>query len=218
MDTPQLDVQPFHRGAEADLFLTTIGPWRAVVKRRVRKRYRIPHLDQRIRSERTIREANALSDAKKAGVRAPSVLSVDMESFAISMSFIDGEIARTCLDQLPPREQSTVLLETGQQIGALHETGMVHGDMTTSNIIISKNGLPFILDFGMSSHSTDPEDRGTDLHLLHRSISTSHSLDSRSSEKLIHEGYRRELGDKQATVSFLRQKEIARRGRYFAIR
>jgi len=218
MDTTQLDMQPFHRGAEADLFLTKIGPWEAVIKRRVRKKYRIPQLDQRIRSERTIREANALSNAKRAGVRAPSVLSVDMEGFAIAMSFVDGEIARSCLDKLPRQEQSRVLHEIGQQIGALHETGLVHGDMTTSNIIISRNGLPFILDFGMSVHSSDPEDRGIDLHLLQRSISTCHALDSRRSEKLIREGYRREFGVGEANISFLRQKEIARRGRYFAIR
>ena len=218
MDTTQLDMQRFHRGAEADLFLTEIGPWKAVVKRRVRKKYRIPQLDQHIRSERTIREANALSDAKRAGVRAPSVLSVDIEDFAIAMSFVDGEAARSCLDQLPRGEQSRALYEIGQQIGALHETGLVHGDMTTSNIIISRSGLPFILDFGMSSHSSDPEDRGTDLHLLQRSISTSHALDSKRSEKLIRKGYRREFGDRQANISFLRQEEIARRGRYFAIR
>jgi Kae1-associated kinase Bud32 len=218
MDTTELDMQRFHRGAEADLFLTEIGPWKAVVKRRVRKKYRIAQLDRSIRSERTIREANALSDAKRAGVRAPSVLSVDMEDFAIAMSFVDGETARSCIDQLPRREQSRVLYEIGQQLAALHEIGLVHGDMTTSNVIVSRNGLPFILDFGMSSHSSDPEDRGTDLHLLQRSISTSHALDSRRSEKLIREGYRREVGDRQASISFLRQKEIARRGRYFAIR
>src|SRR5213593_3153970 len=204
MDTTQLDMQRFHRGAEADLFLTKIGPWEAVIKRRVRKKYRIPQLDQRIRSERTIREASALS--------------VDMEGSAIAMSFVDGVIARSCLDKLPSQEQSRVLHEIGQQIGALHETGLVHGDMTTSNIIISRNGLPFILDFGMSVHSSDPEDRGIDLHLLQRSISTCHVLDSRRSEKLIREGYRREFGDRLASISFLRQKEIARRGRYFAIR
>src|SRR5436309_13203679 len=116
MDTTQLDMQRFHRGAEADLFLTEIGPWKAVVKRRVRKKYRIPQLDQRIRSERTIREANALSNAKRAGVRAPSVLSVDMEGSAIAMSFVDGVIARSCLDKLPSQEQSRVLHEIGQQI------------------------------------------------------------------------------------------------------
>jgi TP53 regulating kinase and related kinases len=218
MGTTELDMQRFHRGAEADLFLTKIGPWKAVVKRRVRKKYRIAKLDQRIRSERTIREANALRDAKRAGVRAPSVLSVDMKDFAIAMSFVDGEIARSCLDQLPRRDQTSVLYEIGQQIGALHEAGLVHGDMTTSNVIISRNGLPFILDFGMSSHSTDPEDQATDLHLLQRSISTSHALDSRRSEKPIREGYRHEFGDRQASITFLRQKEIARRGRYFAIR
>lgn len=218
MDSPLAGLKPFHRGAEADLYLTKIGPWKAVVKRRVNKSYRIAELDQRIRRERTIREATALGDAKKAGVRAPTIIQVDLQDFSISMSYLEGEVARTCLDKFPRRKIIGVLSEIGSQIGQLHESGLVHGDMTTSNIVLSEDGLPYIVDFGMSSHSTEPEDRGTDLHLLSRSISTSHVLDSKWSERLILRGYAEKMGRKEASLSLRKQKEIARRGRYFAIR
>ena len=218
MDPARIGFQPFHRGAEADLFLTMVGPWKAVVKRRVRKDYRNSVLDERIRKERTTREANALGDAKHAGVRAPSILEVDLQDFSISMSFVVGDVARTQLDLMPGPRRLEILHEIGHQIGELHEVGLVHGDMTTSNIILSRDDLPFILDFGMSSHSTDPEDRGTDLHLLQRSISTSHVLDYKRSERAIHEGYSESLGGTQANLSLRKQREIARRGRYFAIR
>ena len=218
MDSPLIDLQLFHRGAEADLYLTKIGPWKAVEKRRVSKTYRIMQLDQRIRKERTIREAAALSEVKKAGVRAPTVLSVDLEDYSISMSYLEGEVARTFLDRLPRKKSAEIFREIGRQIGQLHKSGLVHGDMTTSNLIVSSDDLPYILDFGMSSHSTDPEDRGTDLHLLNRSISTSHLVDWKWSEGLILRGYMEILGEKEATLSVRKQREIARRGRYFAIR
>ncbi len=218
MDPPPVDSQPFYRGAEADLYLTRVGPWKAVIKRRVRKKYRIPELDERIRRERTTREATALRDAKKAGVRSPSILQIDLQEFSISMSYVEGEVARTYLDDMPNRDRTEILHEIGRQIGKMHESGLVHGDMTTSNIVISKDIVPFILDFGMSSHSTDAEDRGTDLHLLQRSISTSHAFDLRRSERLIFDGYREKLGSVSASASLRKQKEIARRGRYFAIR
>ena len=217
MDSTQLDSRPFHRGAEADLYLTTIGPWKAVVKRRVRKKYRVPQLDERIRRERTIRESHAISDVKRAGIRAPSVIEIDLKDFAISMSYVEGTVARAALDSTSKRESSKILCEVGEQLGLLHGFGMVHGDMTTSNIIISTEGHPFLVDFGMSSHSTEAEDRGTDLHLLQRSIATSHLINLKHGEKPIQEGYRKALGT-DAKSSFRKQKEIARRGRYFAIR
>ena len=189
-----------------------------MVKRRVRKDYRNSLLDERIRRERTVREATALGDARRAGVRAPSVLKIDLDDSSISMSFVDGTVARNRLDELSRPERLEALHEVGRQIGKLHDGGLVHGDMTTSNVILPTTKLAFIIDFGMSSHSTEPEDRGIDLHLLQRSISTSHVLDPGISEKAISEAYSEELGPKQADQSLRKQREIARRGRYFAIR
>ncbi len=218
MDPTKIGISLLHRGAEADLFLTRLGSWKAVKKIRVRKAYRNHQLDARIRRERTAREASALHEAKGAGVRTPSMLDVDQQDYSISMTFIEGEVMRDQLDNLSKPRRAEILQEIGQQIGKLHLKGLVHGDLTTSNIILSSNGLPFILDFGMSSHSTEPEDRGVDLHLLQRSISTSHTLDPHSSARAIIKGYRKVLGKKEAGLSLRKQLEIARRGRYFAIR
>src|SRR2546426_3259814 len=80
MDTASLTSTPLHRGAEADLSLTTIGPWKVVVKCRVRKDYRNPILDERIRHDRTISEASVIHEAKTAGARVPSIVGVDIEN------------------------------------------------------------------------------------------------------------------------------------------
>ncbi len=217
LDPAKIDARLLHRGAEADLFLTELEPWKAVIKRRVRKRYRNPQLDSRIRSERTVREASALQEAKQAGVSAPSLLQVNLQDCSIAMTFLAGNVARDRLDHLANRECSEVLHQIGQQIGRLHRMGLVHGDVTTSNIMLLAS-TPFILDFGMSSHSTAPEDRGVDLHLLQRSLSTSHTINARLAEKAIREGYRSSMGERKAALTFRKQREISRRGRYFAIR
>ena len=218
MDTKSLEPKLFQRGAEADLYLSTLGPWDVVIKKRVRKRYRNPRLDERIRRERTAREATTLHEAKKAGVRTPNVLEVDLEKCCITMTRLLGPLARDSLDNVDPRSGSKVFRELGRQIGLLHVNGLVHGDLTTSNVVISEGDLPFILDFGMSSRSMEAEDRGVDLHLLKRSIATSHTVDPDRYMRSFSRGYKTTAGLKEAMVSFRKAAEIARRGRYFAIR
>ena len=218
MDSKTVEPRLLHRGAEADLFLSKLGPWEAVVKQRVRKDYRNPVLDDRIRRERTAREATALQEAKKAGVRTPSVLAVDLDKHSITMTRVAGLLARDNLDRMSPETSAGIFQELGRQIGLLHMEGTVHGDLTTSNIIISEGGIPFILDFGMSSRSFETEDRGVDLHLLRRSIATSHAVNSDHCVKAVLRGYSVAAGHRQAGLSFRKAAEIARRGRYFAIR
>src|SRR6266699_2660859 len=185
MDTASLTSTPLHRGAEADLSLATIGPWTVVVKRRVRKKYRNPILDERIRHDRTISEASVIHEAKTAGARVPSIVGVDIENNAIAMT---------------------------------HTAGIVHGDLTTSNVIVSPSGPPFIVDFGMSRRSIEPEDRGVDLHLLQRSIIASHRQNPSSMMNSMIRGYEEITGKKIASSTWRKAREIARRGRYFAIR
>src|SRR5438093_377067 len=163
MDTASLTSTPLHRGAEADLSLTTIGPWKVVVKCRVRKDYRNPILDERIRHDRTISEASVIHEAKTAGARVASIVGVDIENNAIVMTHLAGTVARECLDDMGKSEAQKLLRSIGEQIGLLHTTGIVHGDLTTSNVIVSPSGAPFIVDFGMSRRSVEPEDRGSRL-------------------------------------------------------
>ncbi len=208
----------FHRGAEADLFLSRAGPWDVVEKQRIRKKYRDPKLDLEIRRERTGKEAYALHIAKKAGVRTPTIVRVDLQQYLIVMTRVRGVLARDNLDRMSNQASSRAFRDLGCQIGLLHMNGIVHGDLTTSNIIISDNGLPFVLDFGMSSHSVAVEDRGVDLHLLRRSITATHLVDADHCTKGLLDGYRAIMGPRQARQTFRKAAEIARRGRYFALR
>jgi TP53 regulating kinase and related kinases len=218
MDSSTLDLHPLHRGAEADLFLSTLPPWKAVVKRRVRKAYRNEGLDAKIRKERTVKEASAIREAKIAGARAPSILGLDLERYSIIMTFIDGTVARDAIDSMGDSRRLALLEELGRQIGFLHSAGIVHGDLTTSNIILPDEGRPFLIDFGMATRTSEPEDCGTDLHLLQRSLSATHALDATSSFKKVAKGYRESAGETIAESSLRKAAEIARRGRYFAIR
>jgi len=218
MDTSNIASTMLHRGAEADLSLATIGPWRVVIKHRVKKEYKNPSLDEQIRHDRTISEASRIHEAKTAGARVPSIVGIDIENNAIVMTYLAGIVARECLDNLPTNEARKLLRSVGAQIGLLHTTGIVHGDLTTSNVIVSPSGAPFIVDFGMSRRSVEPEDRGVDLHLLQRSIIASHRQNPSSMMNSMIRGYEETTGKKVASSTWRKAREIARRGRYFAIR
>ncbi len=218
MDSSTLDLQPLHRGAEADLFLSQLPPWKVVVKKRVRKAYRHEELDAKIRKERTVKESSAIREARIAGARTPSILGLDLERFSIIMTFVQGLVARDSIDIMSDSRRLPLFEDLGRQIGFLHSAGIVHGDLTTSNIIVPDDGNPFIIDFGMASRTSEPEDRGTDLHLLQRSLTATHGLDAASSFKRVAKGYRESAGEKMAESSLRKTAEISRRGRYFAIR
>src|SRR5438445_659001 len=170
------------------------------------------------RKERTIKESSAIRDAKIAGARLPSILGLDIERSTIIMTFIDGVLARDSIDTMSNTRRISLLEELGRQVGFLHSAGIMHGDLTTSNIIVPADEKPFMIDFGMARKSTDHEDHGSDLHLLQRSLIATHALDAPSLLRRVAKGYREVVGEEMAKSSLRKAAEIARRGRYFAIR
>ena len=218
MGPSKLAPQPFHRGAEADLFLSTTDQWKAVVKRRTKKSYRNDALDDRIRRERTLSEVGIMHDAKVAGVRVPSIIAVQPESNTFSMTHIEGTVARDCLDEMSSKEAIRLFKKLGSMVGLLHSAEIVHGDLTTSNVIVTPGGDPFIVDFGLSRRSSESEDRGVDLHLLQRSINASHHKALAPLIKALATGYMESAGKTIYESSWSKAREISRRGRYFAIR
>ena len=71
------------------------------------------------------------------------------------MERIDGTILKDALS-------SVALKEAGRMVGHLHNAGIVHGDLTTSNMII-KNDRCYLIDFGLGYNSTEIEARGVDI-------------------------------------------------------
>jgi TP53 regulating kinase-like protein len=207
----------FHRGAEANLFISQLASWKVVVKKRVPKHYRDQNLDLMIRRQRTMTESSLMHESRISGVRTPTLFGIDLDNTTIVMMFIPGSLARDSLDSMKSQQKIAVFTSLGEQVGLMHQGGIVHGDLTTSNLIISED-VPYILDFGMAHRSVQTEDRAVDLHLMQRSITTSHKTNATICTSSLHKGYRRAMGETIGQSVIRKAAEIARRGRYFAIR
>uniref|UniRef100_A0A7C3J437 non-specific serine/threonine protein kinase n=1 Tax=Candidatus Methanomethylicus mesodigestus TaxID=1867258 RepID=A0A7C3J437_9CREN len=200
------------KGAEAEL---RRGEWLGfdvIFKKRVRKEYRNAALDSYIRGARTSLESRLLADARACMVPTPIVYFVDMEAFEIVMSYIPGEPLKKLIDGMDDARMRLAFREIGISVGRLHRGGIVHGDLTTSNIISAGRRL-YLIDFGLGEHTTSTEARGVDIHLMRRALESSHHSRSKSAYDSFVEGYRLEMGEAAADV-LRRVEEIRRRGRY----
>lgn len=159
------------RGAEAVLYLDRRSGRNMLVKERVKKGYRIASLDESIRRQRTRREARMLERASRAGITVPRV--VEAGGSVISMEFIEGATVKESLDNLPARQRVSVCESIGRMAAELHKNGMVHGDLTTSNMIL-KGGKLYLIDFGLGKFSQKTEDQAVDLFLLYEALKAAH--------------------------------------------
>ena len=205
------------RGAEAHIF---VGEWlgrRVVVKHRVPKAYRHPELDRAIRARRTVREAQALHRAKEAGVPTPVVFLVDLGTATLVMELVEGVRLKEFLASRG-REALWALEELGELVGRLHAGGLVHGDITTSNVVVALDGSLVLLDFGLSEFSRELEKRGVDLHLLKRVLESTHHAVAREAWEAFLRGYRAVVGNEEAASVIEKVREIELRGRWVAER
>jgi TP53 regulating kinase-like protein len=204
----------FKKGAEAYLYKEEWYGLQIVRKQRLPKAYRIPQLDSEIKHVRTAREAKLMYEATKAGVPAPSIYFIDLDDSTIIMEFIEGSKLKDIVSSLDHDKRSKVFYRIGQQIALLHQNNIVHGDLTTSNMILTPFGKVFFIDFGLSEFSSSIEDKGVDMHLMRRALESAHYEHSAECFKAVVDGYKAILGDKQSSDVLNRVKEIELRGRY----
>jgi N6-L-threonylcarbamoyladenine synthase/protein kinase Bud32 len=195
--TASLDTMTRAMGAEA---VVTFGP-DLVDKRRIGKGYRRPELDSRLITERTRAEARLLAAARRQGVPTPLIRDVTRDTLV--MERIHGTLLKDDLNE-------ENLQEAGKVIGRLHAAGIVHGDLTTSNMVM-RDGRCVLIDFGLAAVSSELEARGVDLHVLFQTLESTTDLYPTLREALIR-GYR-ETFDGAAEI-LLREAEIEKRGRY----
>jgi TP53 regulating kinase-like protein len=201
------------KGAEADLWLDP--DWNgvsAMLKKRGKKGYRHPDIDREIRRQRTIHEAEIMHRAKASGVPTPIIYQVDPEGSTIVMQFVEGARVRDIVDDLDAEKRADLFRLIGAQSGRLHGGGIVHGDLTTSNMIRAGKAVVFI-DFGLGEVSSDAEKRGVDLHLMQRMLTSTHFRHAEELFAAFEDGYRSAMGD-EADEALGRMEEIERRGRY----
>jgi Kae1-associated kinase Bud32 len=206
-----MEKEIINRGAEAILY---IGKWegqRVLVKERIKKGYRIPQIDEKLRKERTVKETKLLRDARAVGIPTPQILHVDKKDNKIIMEFIDGERVKELLGNANEGEIEDVCEQIGQSIGKMHAADIVHGDLTTSNMMLM-DGKVYFIDFGLGQHTKRVEDKGVDLRLLHDAIKAAHYKILDECWASVLKGYKKEF--KNAEVVIKKIEEIARRARY----
>ncbi|MHA1594714.1 MAG: Kae1-associated kinase Bud32 [Candidatus Baldrarchaeia archaeon] len=202
------------KGAEAWIIREEWYGFDAIRKMRIPKRYRIPELDMKLRMSRTRHEARILLDAKKAGVPTPALYFIDLESGSIIMERIEGQVLKDILDKLSEDRAREICREIGRLVGKLHNNGIIHGDLTTSNMILSPDGRIVFIDFGLAEYSKELEDRAVDIHLMRRALESTHYEKDDLYFKWIMEGYFEIVGESAGKEVLERVEEIRRRGRY----
>lgn len=175
-----------------------------VIKKRLKKRYRHPILDERIRKERTRREARLLLRAAPI-VNVPKVLELREEEDTLILEYIPGT---TLKDYLRSGGDPSILREVGRIVGSLHRSGIIHGDLTTSNFILSGERI-YLIDFGLGKVSRSVEDRAVDLVCFKKSFTATHPEEDWS---LVLEDYREVC--REAEKVFRRMEAVERRARY----
>jgi TP53 regulating kinase-like protein len=217
MNSPIVKEKLIRKGAEANLYY---GIWfgnEAIFKHRVPKKYRLEELDKRIRTKRTLNEARALIKVKNYGLNCPQVYEIDVESSTIVMKYIKGEKLKNILGQMDESKKVKLFKKIGSYIAKLHENGHVHGDITTSNMILTDNDELFLIDFGLHDYSDSIEDKSVDLHLFKRVLISSHGNDYETCYAAFLEGYKEEYNKANLDESGAIIKNIAvieSRGRY----
>ncbi len=199
------------QGAEAKLFLSKKYNQKILIKDRIKKDYRISQIDEKIRKSRTSQESNLLSEARRNGILTPKILNVDKKNYKITMEFIEGERIKELLNKSEKKSVEKICFEIGGLIGKLHIAGIIHGDLTTSNMILKDNKIYFI-DFGLGFFSRKIEDQGTDLRLIHEAFKSTHHQILDICWGNVIKGYKKEYS--KANTVLNRVSEIEKRARY----
>ncbi len=202
------------KGAEASIFLSSWHGRRVIVKARLTKHYRPRKLDEKIRNYRTVHEPQLMHEAKKAGVPTPTILFVDIKNSTIIMEYVEGKQMKQVLPNASQEQQQELCVKIGGLVGKMHRHGMVHGDLTTSNMILTNEGKIFLVDFGLGEKTTEIEARGVDLHLMKRALQSTHYNFGEDCFRSVRKGYSLVLGEENAKKVFEKIREIERRGRY----
>ena len=194
-----------NRGAEAVLYLKG----GRLMKERLKKGYRIEQIDEEIRRLRSKKEARLLERARRAGIKVPDAELSD--KYIISMDYIEGEKLKDALSGFVPEKQERIAEKIGVMVARLHSADIVHGDLTTSNMILKGEDI-YLIDLGLGKVSLKVEDRATDLFLLQEALISTHFRTWERIWKKIINTYALKYSDAPAVLK--RLEKISARRRY----
>ena len=196
------------RGAEAEIHLTEFLGREAIAKLRVPKTYRNKKIDEVLRKNRTKSEVRLMSEVKKYDVSTPIIYDVSVDECMIVMQYINGERVKDILNNVSEKKRKRICYMIGESVGKMHTNNIIHGDLTTSNMILLNDKI-FFIDFGLGEKNSEIEAKGVDLHVMMEGFEGAHSeVDVFGYVLDAYKQY-----DKKDII-VKRMHEISRRGRY----
>lgn len=178
-----------------------------IIKHRISKSYRYPQIDMALRKQRTRKEAKILEKLSNI-IPVPALIKSSDKDMTIEMQFLDGNKLSEHLDKL--KNNKEICIEIGKNLAKLHNNNIIHGDLTTSNMIY-KDKKVFFIDFGLSFESSKIEDKAVDLHLIKEALEAKHFKHSESFFQSILKGYK---SSNQFKEVLQRLEQVEKRGRY----
>ncbi|KAF8401730.1 hypothetical protein HHK36_012676 [Tetracentron sinense] len=204
------------QGAEARVFESTFVGRRSIVKERFSKKYRHPSLDSKITLKRLNAEARCMTKARQLGVYTPVLYDVDPMLHTLMLEYVEGPAVKDVLldfgsHGVIDERMDDIVVQIGDAIGKLHDGGLIHGDLTTSNMLLRSGTNQLVLiDFGLSFTSTLPEDKAVDLYVLERALLSMHSSCGNVMDRILA-AYRKSSKQWSSTLNKLAQ--VRQRGR-----
>lgn len=221
------------QGAEAKLWKIPAGSLfdvTCIAKERFSKAYRHAVLDEKLTKQRCRAESKILIKCRENGISVPRVLRTEaavlyleyLEDAVTVREYIESKLQQSAINTNNNAQEPTVLVQLAEQIGrmvaSLHNIGIVHGDLTTSNAMIrfttTTDSISLIaIDFGLAKHTQSMEERAVDLYVLERALNSTHPLLPDFFWTTLLESYRASAHKSKATLSRLEQVQIRGRKR-----
>ncbi|KAI1199465.1 tyrosine protein kinase [Nemania serpens] len=244
------------QGAEGRLYKSTylLPSIPCALKYRPPKPWRHPVLDARLTRHRILSEARILARCRREGVPVPVVYATDEGAGWLMMEWVPGGPVRAAVNEWLRRRRDAeraagragdaivegtgeadadlvaLLRRIGAAVGLMHKVGIVHGDLTTSNMMLRPweegkapanghggggdgllEGEIVIIDFGLASQSVSEEDRAVDLYVLERAFASTHPRAEKLFTAVLESEYREAF--KQAPVVLKKLEDVRMRGR-----
>lgn len=218
-------------GAEATLLIDKKNG--KLIKIRLEKNYRHKILDTKLRKYRTRREAKIMQKLSHI-IAVPFIFNVDEEKYSIEMEFIDGKKLSETLENFSVEERKKIAIEIGKSIALIHNVNIIHGDLTTSNMIYKDykykgnknkdqnkdrknkdqktNFKVYFIDFGLAFHSERIEDKAVDVYLFSQALKSKHYKIWKEFEADVLHAYFKYVENSEKIKKQL--EKVVERGRY----
>jgi Kae1-associated kinase Bud32 len=143
---------------------------KAIIKERRPKKYRIEEIERMVTKTRIKREVNNMKKVKSINVGVPEIYKMDLDKKAIEMEYLENcktlrEMMTGLDSKISLKERDTtrkekeglgklesIFCEVGKSVSLMHSKGIIHGDLTSSNIMVEMDwSKAYFIDFGLSS-------------------------------------------------------------------